>query len=75
MSDCPDNDLLNKYSDLVDNYIGNDCKYPPSLWVALSASLTRTTNACESFHSLFKDNFYTRTPHIIPWITVLIIYY
>jgi len=57
--DRPDNDLLSKYSDyLVDNYIGDDCNYPPSLWAALTASLTRTTNACESFHSEFKDNFY-----------------
>jgi hypothetical protein len=73
MSDRPDSNLLTKYYDyLVDNYIGDDCNYPPSLWTALSASLTQTTNTCESFHSLFKDNFYKRTPHIIPWITVLI---
>ena len=32
MSVRPDNNLLTKYSDyLVDNYIGDDCKYPPSL--------------------------------------------
>ena len=73
MSDRPVNELLTKYSDyLVDNYIGDDCSYPPSLWSSLSASLTRTTNACESFHAVFKDHFYKRTPHIIPWITVLI---
>ncbi|KAF0687812.1 Uncharacterized protein FWK35_00035059, partial [Aphis craccivora] len=37
-NDRPDNELLTKYSDyLVDNYIGDDCKYPPSLWAALSA--------------------------------------
>jgi hypothetical protein len=46
MSDRLDNDLFTEYSDyLVDNYIGDDCNYPPSLWAALSASLTRTTNA------------------------------
>jgi len=27
---------------------------------------------CESFQAVFKDHFYKRTPHTIPWITVLI---
>jgi len=72
MSDRPPvNELLTKYSDyLVDDYIGDDCSHPLLLWASLGASLTRTTNACASFHAVFKDHFYKRTPHIIPWITV-----
>ncbi|KAF0687843.1 Uncharacterized protein FWK35_00036632, partial [Aphis craccivora] len=35
--------------------------FPPNIWASASVILTRTSNACESFHSHFNKSFYT--PH------------
>jgi len=31
----------------------------------------RTTNACESFHSHFKENFYKEKPNISMWLNIM----
>jgi len=73
MPDCPDDERLKKYSDyLTDNFINEESLFPPQYWAAASASLARTTNACESFHSFFNKCFYKHTPPIMSWLTVLI---
>jgi len=73
MSDCPDDERLKKYCDyLTDNFINEESLFPPQYWAASSASLVRTTNACESFHSFFNQCFYKHTPPIMNWLAVLI---
>lgn len=59
MSDCSIDEQLYKFTDyLVETYISENCIYPPQLWAFASSKLTRTTNAYESFHALFKNSFY-----------------
>jgi len=54
----PDNVPIREFCDYVfANYIEDDCKFPPSIWAEYSASITRTTNACESFNSKLNKCF------------------
>ena len=57
---------------LLRNYIHADAKFPPSLWASCTASLKRTINACESFHSRFNDSFYKTHPDIFSFSKKLI---
>ena len=55
-----DDERIVKYADyLTDTYISEDSLFPPELWAENSATLTRTTNACESFHRNFNSSMYT----------------
>jgi hypothetical protein len=73
MSECPIDERLQKFADyFVETYISEDCIYPPKLWALVSSELTRTTNACESFHSHFKNSFYRHSPSILQWLNILI---
>jgi hypothetical protein len=66
MSECPIDERLQKFADyFVETYISENCIYSPKLWVLTSSELTRTTNACESFHSHFKNTFYRHSPFIL----------
>jgi len=48
----PNNSKLSAFTDyILEVYVREDSRYPPSLWAECSSSITRTTNACESFHS------------------------
>lgn len=49
---------------ILENYVAEDCKFPPHIWAEFSSSLTRTTNCCESFHSKFKKNFNASQPKV-----------
>ncbi|KAE9525677.1 hypothetical protein AGLY_014204 [Aphis glycines] len=45
MSEIPDDPKYREYADyLVDNYIGENANFPPIIWVAFAADLTRTIN-------------------------------
>lgn len=73
ISDMPEDKRVKDFCDyLTDNYIGEDSKYPPHIWAACSASLRRTTNACESFHSRFNKSFYATHPNIFSVIDTLL---
>lgn len=48
---------------LVDTYISESSTFPPEIW-AQPVLFARTTNACESFHSHFNQQFYTPHPNI-----------
>jgi len=73
MSNRPINERVEKYSDfLLDNYLDENSMYSLTLWAAMSSSLQRTTNACESFHSRFNQSFSKESPPIIKWLTVLV---
>lgn len=65
MAIIPNDSRLIKFSDyIVENYIETDSTFPPTLWAEFSASMDRTTNACESFHSRFNANFYKTHPSL-----------
>jgi len=73
MSDRPTDERVEKYSNyLLENYIEVNSLYPLALWAAMSCSLQRTTNVCESFHSRFNESFYKESPPVKKRLTVLI---
>ncbi len=73
MANRPTDNQVSKYSDyLVDNYLTENCDYPPTLWASASSSLRRTTNNCESFRANFNKSFYKESPSINTLVNVLI---
>jgi len=73
MADRPIDDKVMKYADyLIDNYLTEDCDYPPKIWASASSSLQRTTNNCESFHANFNRSFYKGSSSIFNLLAVLI---
>lgn len=65
MSYKPQNENLDKYCDyLLENYVGENAVFPPSIWAEEVPSTTRTTNCCESFHAKFNNSFYSTHPSI-----------
>ncbi|KAF0763507.1 Uncharacterized protein FWK35_00008640, partial [Aphis craccivora] len=44
----------------------------PNIWASASATLTRTNNTCESFHSNFNKSFYTPHSHIYNFINKIL---
>lgn len=62
VADKPNDVRVTEFVDyLVETYIEEDACFPPHIWAANTASIMRTTNTCESFHSKF--NSYCTTPH------------
>jgi len=73
MSLIPEESAYYKYADyLTDNYISENSVFPPTLWSNFSASKSRTTNNCESFHAHFNEQFYKSHPHINTFLKILI---
>lgn len=56
---------------LVDNYVSEEARFSPEIWACKTHIMTRSTNACESFHSHFKSNFYSTHPSIFIFIETL----
>lgn len=68
----PNDERVVRYSDyLTENYIAEEAMFPPSIWAENSASVTRSTNACESFHSNFNASLYKTHPNIFVFIEKL----
>jgi hypothetical protein len=68
-----DDDRVQKFRDyLVENDISEDALFLPYIWASETASLSRTTNACESFHSHFSTNFYKAHPNIYQFTEILL---
>lgn len=57
---------------LTDNYIDEYSSFPPSVWAANSESITRTTNACESFHAKFNADCSSPHPNINVFLKVIL---
>lgn len=69
----PEDPRVSKFVDyLVDYYIDENAKFPPSMWARADASTENTTNACESFHSHFNACFYQVHPNIISFVEILL---
>lgn len=68
----PQDMRLQLFSDYVrDNYILL-CQFPPEMWAAPPQEQhIRSTNACESFHSHFRQEFYRAHPNIHIFIETL----
>nr|CAI5824151.1 unnamed protein product [Callosobruchus analis] len=56
----------------VDTYVDNDTTFTPRIWVARYSSLTRTTNACESFHSELNAESLSPRPNIYLFLKTLL---
>lgn len=68
----PQDPRLVKYADyLVDTYISEESLFPPIIWAEHSSTITRTTNACESFHSNFKNSIYAEHPNLFVFVEKL----
>jgi hypothetical protein len=69
----PVSDVITKFADyLIETYIAEDSTFPPHMWAEHSSSVTRTTNACESFHSRFNASFYVSHPNIFIFTDILV---
>lgn len=73
METKPEDPRVQEFSDyLVNNYIEEECTFPPTLWAAMYAGTDRTTNACESFHARWNGSFYKDHPNIFAFVQSLI---
>jgi hypothetical protein len=69
ISEQPRDLKINQLLDyLVENYIDNEAAFPPTIWAACDESLSRTTNACESFHSKFNNESSNPHPNIYTFL-------
>ncbi|KAF6214894.1 hypothetical protein GE061_009639 [Apolygus lucorum] len=50
-------------------YVAENSLFPPKLWACKTEEVTRTTNACESFHSSFNKDFNSPHPNIFEFQT------
>jgi len=65
----PNDDRLDKFYDYLKNtYIDERAIFPPKVWAEASSELTKSTNACESFHAHFNANFNHSHPNIFIFI-------
>ena len=69
----PQDPRVVKYADyLVDTYISEESLFPPIIWAEHSSTITRTTNACESFHSNFNNSiYYAEHPNLFVFVEKL----
>ena len=68
----PNDDRLDTFYDYLKNtYIGEGAIFLPTVWAEASSELTKSTNACESFHAHFKSKFYQSHPNIFMFIDTL----
>ena len=65
MPDRPDDEDSNKFADyLLENFVTFDLKFTPDMWACIPSEEKRNANGTESFHTHFKDQFYTLYPII-----------
>uniref|UniRef100_A0A8D8UTE6 MULE domain-containing protein n=1 Tax=Cacopsylla melanoneura TaxID=428564 RepID=A0A8D8UTE6_9HEMI len=67
-----ENSAVVQFCDYVlDNYIDVHSNFPPHIWAEFSCNISRTTNACESFHSKLNSMFYHPHPNIFKLVEAL----
>ena len=47
----------------LNNYIDEDCLFPPEMRAEAHSSMPKTTNGPESFHRNFNEPFYSAHPY------------
>ena len=55
---------------MLEKYIDESAQFPPSMWAAFDSTTERTTNACESFHSDYNEEFTSTDPNIYAFVSV-----
>jgi len=70
MSICP-TDISYFSDDVLNNYIIEDAKFPPSMWAREPTDEPRTTNGAESFQSNYNSQFYHPHSNIYQVINIL----
>lgn len=72
IAEKPNDSRIDQFVDyLVETYIEENSTFPPQVWAAQTASIYRTTNACEAFHSKFKANCSSPHPNIYVFLETL----
>jgi hypothetical protein len=72
MSIQPNDSRIREFTDNVfDNYINEESRFPPTIWSEFNATIMRTTNSCESFHSHFNSMFHTAHSNIYQLLEIL----
>jgi len=61
---APNSDVLNFSDYIYDNYIQENCLFPPEMWAEIPSDLPKTTNGPEAFHSHYNAQFYSTHPSI-----------
>ena len=72
-SEAPSDEKCTAFADYVlDTYVSNVSRYPPSFWAgAPTPNCKRTNNSSESFHSHYNEQFYSHHPNIYIVIDVI----
>ena len=73
MSEAPSDENCTAFADYVlDTYVSNVSRYPPSFWAAApTPNCKRTNNGSESFRSHYNEQFYSHHPNIYIFIDVI----
>jgi len=72
MAHIPDDSKSGRCADyILENFIDENSKFPPSMWVLHTVTLKRTTNNCKSFHSHFNEQFYKAHPSFFTFKKIL----
>lgn len=72
MSILPHDERITSFTDyILDNYISEESPFPPKVWAKFAATLHRTTNGCEAFHSKLNGLFHVSHPNIYLFVEVL----
>ena len=56
---------------ILQTYVAPDAQFPPVIWANSDVACMRTTNACESFHKHFADQFYSAHPSVFAFLDKL----
>jgi hypothetical protein len=68
----PNDDKVTKFADyLTENYIDKNSTFPSSIWVEMTASSQRSTNACESFHRKCNSYFVLTHSNVYTFLKIL----
>jgi hypothetical protein len=73
MNDMPADPRCSLFADyILKNYVASNSKFPPNLWAQLSSlDSKRTTNAAESFHAHYNQQFYAAHSTIFAFLDVI----